>query len=374
MMRATNKNLKRLLCISICIIAIFSAMFTGCGSSIVLGVLGDSVSFHTEAQAAYLSGDFNNISPYAAGVAELSRPNAVKFTWTDERVKDAYTITISETADFAQKLTYTSSTNSLEVYNLKIGTKYFWRVSDGNGMSDTASFVTSDVCPRNLYVDGVTNFRDVGGWMTESGKSVKQGLLIRGGRLNASYADEIARIEPDTIVPEITAAGIKTFKEELKIKSEIDFRLLTRNGYPDDMQGEPQSMVEGVDYYAMPMNGTDVVEEAMKQKLRETMYILTDSDNYPVFYHCNIGTDRTGMLTYLLNGLLGVSKDDLLRDYVFSNFGLIGEHRSVADIKDKYVKTIDTFAGDTLSKRIENFFISIGVGSDMLESFKSIML
>ena len=39
--------------------------------------------------------------------------------------------------------------------------------------------------------------------------------------------------------------------------------------------------------------------------------------------HCSIGTDRTGVICFLINALLGVSEEDLYKDYLFSMFGMI---------------------------------------------------
>jgi len=39
-----------------------------------------------------------------------------------------------------------------------------------------------------------------------------------------------------------------------------------------------------------------------------------------IFFHCTIGTDRTGTMAYFLEGLLGVSEEDRLRDYEMTYF------------------------------------------------------
>ena len=46
---------------------------------------------------------------------------------------------------------------------------------------------------------------------------------------------------------------------------------------------------------------------------------------YPAVFHCAAGADRTGTLAFLISGLLGVSRDDLTKDFEltsFSDFGL----------------------------------------------------
>lgn len=47
-----------------------------------------------------------------------------------------------------------------------------------------------------------------------------------------------------------------------------------------------------------------------------------------VYFHCKIGTDRTGTMAYFLEGLLGVPEEERLQDYELSYFyGLLNRHR-----------------------------------------------
>ena len=48
------------------------------------------------------------------------------------------------------------------------------------------------------------------------------------------------------------------------------------------------------------------------------MEYVVNGDN--IYFHCTIGSDRTGTLAYFLEGLLGVSEEDRLRDYEISYF------------------------------------------------------
>ena len=51
-------------------------------------------------------------------------------------------------------------------------------------------------------------------------------------------------------------------------------------------------------------------------------------DGKNIYFHCRIGTDRTGTLAYILEGLLGVTDEERLEDYELSFFfGLINRHR-----------------------------------------------
>lgn len=344
--------------------------------------LGEGVDFHTELQAQYLSEEnYENINAYATGQAELSRPEAIRFEWSATEVKSfmaapaitSYELQISTEKNFSDYVSYSTEETSYDVYNLQIATEYYWRVSATleNGqtsVSDVSTFTTTDIGPRNLYVDGITNVRDLGGWETADGSRVKQGMIYRCGRLNTSISDGIV---VDKVEIEITQQGIEVMRDLLGVQSELDLRRTDNNevGFLDY-----SPLGEEVEYYSCPMNwNVSNILTGNVEMVKEIFEILADEDNYPVIYHCNIGTDRTGLFAYLINGLMGVAEEDLYRDYLFSNFGKIGGARSLSGIKNSYIATIKGYPGETLSEKIYNCLEDLGVPAEHLDSVIDIL-
>ena len=334
----------------------------------------DEVDFHTENQKAYLKDDYNNIANYANGKSEASRPDAISLKWKSIAANknspkiDKYEIMISENEDFSNYDSYYSYSPIYNIYNLKIATKYYWKVvanlKNGSKVeSNVDEFETMDYGPRNLYVDGVTNVRDLGGWNTSSGERVKQGMIFRSGRFNKS--------ESTSIKKEITAEGVDTMINTVGLKTEIDLRRVDNNEV-GSITSSP--IDESVNYYSCPMNweGSNMLLDNL-ESVKNVFTILGDEDNYPVVYHCNIGTDRTGLFAFLINGLLGVSEDDLYRDYLFSNFGYINGTRGTSGIKNSYVATVKSYSGDTLSEKIRNCLVDKGVGEQDINTMISML-
>ena len=212
--------------------------------------------------------------------------------------------------------------------------------------SEIASFTTTEQGPRNLKVEGVTNFRDIGGWKTKSGRTVKQGMIYRTARVDY-----------------ITEAGLKTMREELGIKTEIDLR-----------PGKSKSVLQGFRFYDFGCADTATLRD-LEEALIKIFDVLADESNYPVFFHCNIGTDRTGGVVYVINALLGVAEEDLYYDYCFSNFGKISSDdatsftpRTADTIYGKIVYFLKRQTGKTLQEKTRNYLISIGISEETLNT------
>ena len=329
-----------------------------------------STSIHTPLQASYLAdGDPTKVADYLKtaysaqsvnyndepGTIELGRPATVTLTWDIETELPengilALVIRIWRASVPRSTVSKTLPRTAKEytLTNLMIGETYCWTVSvlnSGNKsyVSETGRFTTDAQGPRNLYVDGVTNVRDLGGWATEDGGRIRQGLLFRGGRLveNKSATDVI-----------ITKDGIKTLHDELGVKSEIDLRLKSQIG---GLSASPLGST--VNFYSRPMDDDWSVMFSSAENLksiREVFAILADKANYPVYFHCSIGTDRTGLIAWLVNGLCGVSENDLWRDYLFSNFALI-KHKRGTGIKSVYVDQLKAAPGKTFAEQIYNY-------------------
>lgn len=342
--------------------------------ALTLAVIGDGVDFHSDLQNAYLVDDYTAIGEYADGTAEESRPVAIPFSWRFTATGDGaatalrYAVEIATDASFSDYILYETDVCEADVYNLCVATAYYWRVraylSDGTTLlSDVGRFSTASVAPRNLYIDGVTNVRDLGGWETADGTRVRQGMIYRAGRLNESSSDEV--------VIEITKDGVAAMCNILGVVTEIDIRRRDNNEVGSITESP---LGEYVSYYSEPMDwnvGNILTDNA--DTVAEVFSILADENNYPLVYHCNIGTDRTGMFAFLLNGLLGVSEEDLYRDYLFSNFGKIGSARTLDGIRNTYVATVKSYPGESLAEQIRNCLVDLGVNESDIDDFVRIM-
>ncbi|MBQ9457375.1 MAG: tyrosine-protein phosphatase [Bacilli bacterium] len=318
--------------------------------------------FHSEDQAAFLKGPYNEIPKYAHGDKELSRPLSSVLTWTGGEAP--YTVTIKESA--GKTVSFQTNDTSYNLVNLKLDTTYEYSVADRNTVLKEDSFTTEDGIVRNLYVSGVTNVRDVGGYPL-NGKRTKQGLLFRGARLNENKTEEVT--------PVVNEKGKKTLLEDFGIKTEIDLRRVDNNEVGGLVEGGAGVLGEGVAYYQCPMRYDSKMPGILNDNgLRKTFGILGKKENYPIYFHCSIGTDRTGYVSWLINAYLGVEEDYLWKDYLFSNFGNIDGSRVVSSISNGYVQNIKNAQGETLSEKAKTYLLARGVEEAELQVLREMML
>lgn len=269
---------------------------------------------------------------------------------------------ISEKDDFSSPIVYSveSDETSVDVYNLKTGKKYFYRFeltfTNGSKTGVNGSFDTAPT-PRMLNVDGVGNIRDIGGWTTVDGKKIRQGMLFRGTELDGL-------VEPKYTA---TADGINTLLTVLGVRTEMDLR------HESDNPNKINVLGAGVkhNYYGIPMY-SEVFTDNGKAIIRGVFSDLADKNNYPVYMHCTHGMDRTGTVCYLLEAILGMNEDDLMREYQLSVF----YHGTLWSINEmnEFIGRLKAYEGTTIQQKAENFLISTGVTANEIASIREIFL
>ena len=182
-----------------------------------------------------------------------------------------------------------------------------------------------------LKLKKLNNTRDLGGMVTIDGKTIKNGCLFRSGKLKK--------------LPKST----KRILEDFNLDVVLDLRTFA------ETNSAPDTMLEGVEYIHLPLPCTateDLYPETsmrityLKEAKRiETEFGSTDAymiemyrqlitSNYSVdvlrkimacflkydrlLWHCNGGKDRTGLVSILIESLLGVSEETIIKDYVIS--------------------------------------------------------
>lgn len=326
----------------------------------------DAIPYIQSAWEYLQAGAGANIRQYMVSV---DNPNqAIKVKWSCEGNNvTTYKVEYATQADYSDAIVETcdGNTNFVELYNLYKATTYYVRVTAQNENGEAlameeGTFTTTDIGPRVMLISDIHNVRDIGGYQTSNGKTTKQGLIYRGGTLRPA----------DVYKSNLTDEGAKYMSEVMGIKTEIDFR-------GSQEAGEiTESVIPGANLTYATLSGyADAFTGPAGY--RKTFEILADKNNYPIYYHCTGGADRTGTVTFLLNALLGVSETELIQDYEFTTFSCYSERNSQQGVYAKYFKDfregLDTYAGETLQEKVESYLLSIGITKSQMESIKAIM-
>lgn len=284
---------------------------------------GEEISFLPSPIASYLAAKTEKEQAKILNQSEFSACYGLnaEFCWKSDEV-DEYIVHFSKNGDFSDESVARSFSTSLDDFGvlseLIPGRKYYWKVTDAAGekTSVTDSFVYKDETVRIIVADGATNIRDIGGWETSDGKSVAYGKIYRGGRPN-----------------DIKVNGKKTFSQRLKVKTELDLRADSDDG------GQKDCAFGDAVYKKIPIGQYGYVVPAFYREkpnfrkydgysdkaIGKIFALFADENNYPIYYHCNAGADRTGTLTFLLNGFLGVPYKSLVKDFELTSFSAYGK-------------------------------------------------
>jgi len=266
-------------------------------------------------------------------------------------------------------------TNRTTAYltNLEIGRQYRWMVRRSDtGEFVAASFVTEDMAPRLLRAEGVHNFRDLGGWKNADGRRVREGMIFRSAGLRASSKSSggFFNKKIEMGAQRVTAAGLETLKNEFHVKTDLELRT------PQETAGMTGSLLgEDVNWQCISFAAYDFIDNSIRgrEPFAKIFRLFTKQDNYPILMHCSGGRDRTGTLAFLLNGLLGVSEDDLCRDWEMSIFNDAGAKFT----SDRILRLLDylkKFPGKNVNEQIEAYVRSCGVSSSEIFTFRALMI
>ena len=331
--------------------------------------------FHTDLMNQYLADEWDSILTYVPKVNaedssyhnDQSQPLPIKLEFDELSSADNYFVEIAKNVKFEDSKIVQSKERSYDFYNAELGQEYFFRAAESEDDledADIKKFTVTDVAPRYIHVDGVINFRDCGGWESSlvEGAKINQGLYYRCAQFNS-----------------ITADGKATMKD-LGIKLDIDMRDRPPASSPasssdwqiDIMDAHVASGTENYRWEGKQGSNTGIADTYKK-----IFEAIAEADEKPIALHCTHGADRTGIVSWLLLGLLGVSKEDCARDYVMTRFA--GERAVLPSGNNseiaKWNQKTEALDGDTWAEKTYNHLHNdFGIEEDTLEDIRALFI
>jgi protein-tyrosine phosphatase len=186
--------------------------------------------------------------------------------------------------------------------------------------------LSTQAADAKSVLEGAPNFRDIGGYRTEDGRTVKPGIVYRSG--------EFPRLT-DEDVKKLDELGVKTVVNFLE-QSEIDSR--GRDRVPEGTKevhlpiaGEVAGEIvddlitarKDGDFSKIPVSINPEVHRLLVNEGREPyakfLREVIAANGEPLAYHCSHGVHRTGTATAILLSILGVPWGIIRADYLLSN-------------------------------------------------------
>ena len=316
----------------------------------------------------------------------------LKFEVAEGHEADKYKVLVADNEEFENAKELETSENKVTVRNLFVNTEYYWKVVTDDEESDVKSFETGDyprwILARSLTGEedgrGIYNVRDNGGYMTSSGKRVKQGLVYRGG--------EITTMTSSGHYNTITEVAKKAFREDMGMVGGIELDLRGTGDIGDGYKACGFAEDGDIEYQMHAIKSYEQTFTQTRSEVAPIFEILKNADKKPVYYHCFGGADRTGTVGFLLNGLLGVSYTDLVIDFELTSYSSINNEHIRNHIQghqhqyDRWPALINQIQSDTtggykydanlpLADNIESFLVkACSVPQDTINTIRDIML
>ena len=191
----------------------------------------------------------------------------------------------------------------------------------------------------------VPNLRDIGGWPTRTGGRVRRGLLFRSTELDKLQGDDLdafAKLGVRSVYDLRTAAERTAQPDRVPAGT----RVIVVDVLADAAGAAPAQLLQvlGDPQAAVAMLGGGKAVTLFEQGYRQIVGVssalrayhlfftdLADESHRPALFHCTTGKDRTGWAAAVILSLFGVSREDVMREYLLTNDQLLPALRPVFD-------------------------------------------
>ncbi len=167
---------------------------------------------------------------------------------------------------------------------------------------------------RRVAFEGISNFRDLGGYRTRSGGTVKWGRVFRADALHGMTDRDLGLYERLGLK---TVFDLRADAERTERPNPVPSRPLAILGRPEEQGGAPAALppAEGLDGERFLYELYAGLIRHSAAQIGELFTALAEDDGLPAVFHCHAGKDRTGLVAALLLDALGVDREVILDDY-----------------------------------------------------------
>jgi len=196
-------------------------------------------------------------------------------------------------------------------------------------------------------LEGCVNFRDLGGYPTRSGKTVRTGQVFRSDTLHLLTANDVTHLRQQLRIGQIidlrSTGELRVDGRGLLEAEPIRFQHLPIfDGDTAASRHLPAAMDLADRYFFMADLGV--------QPIGRILTAITEASE-PTVYHCSAGKDRTGVISALILSLLDVDADIITGDYALTQERMQQIVERLAADKGYWTAVVTTLPPETLHAR-----------------------
>ena len=269
----------------------------------------------------------------------------------------------------AQSRTVVDGSDMAYMPNLIPGNTYYYKVEAGGEVLSQGKFQVEGPV-RMIYAPSISNIRDLGGWTVQGGKQVRYGLIFRGGEANGQHSS-VAE-DRQTLI-------------NLGVGAEIDLRSDNKYDSGNGQVGICAFGFDNKDYFfsdgCRDNQVSNLTDATSKARFKNWFLFILEHlrEGKSVYFHCVWGADRTGLTAVLLEGLLGLSQEQMNLEYELTSLSFAGNRpkggtQGYGD-HQALIEKIKTYEGATLRDKFDTYWIQeVGISQDLINEFRNIML
>ena len=225
---------------------------------------------------------------------------------------------------------------------------------------------------RHIALDGQPNFRDLGGYETADGRTVRWGQVYRSGELPRLSDNDVAKLEEleiHTVVSFLTEKEIEARGPDRLPEGTAEVALPMEAGNLGDLLAVVVEARNTGDFSEVPADINPDIHRRLMGEARDyyatMLREIADPTSRPLVFHCSHGIHRTGTAAAILLSALGVPWETVREDYLLSNTyrGEEIEHR-LAQLRDLYAENNGISPDEVDTTNMDAFYILQGAYID----------
>jgi protein-tyrosine phosphatase len=266
--------------------------------------------FLTAAGALALAPAARAAAPLAAKAQRIT-PTTVRLDWTGAGAVSVFVSADPNAAKSAMRPLATTTGAATSVAAPVTPRPYFLvRAADGR---------QARVAERLLPLEGVRNFRDLGGWRAADGRQVKWGKIYRSGVMSGLTMADITylRMLGVTVICDLRSAQERNAEPNPLIgKADAPKVVATDYDMGDAMRAFARLRTREEAVRAFADAYVDLIDRLAPQYT--DMFARLVANEGPLAVNCSAGKDRTGLGSALVLSALGVPRETIIADYALS--------------------------------------------------------